>query len=313
MFDPLIDFWNGIVGALAQALLWLHDGLEPLTGELAWGFAIIVLTVIIRLLLVPLAVKQINSMRAMQRLQPKIKKIQNKYDTDRGLLKKDPERYKDQRQKMNEEMMALYQEEGVNPASGCLPLLAQAPIFFALFEVLRSTDIGSIQGLQDASFFFLPALGTRTLEAGWPGWLMIGLMVGTMFLSQRQMMSSRGGDGSSGMQQKVMLYGMPVFLAFVAQQFPLGVLVYWVTTNVWQFGQQSIILREIGDGEGSPPDGASSTKDDAGSSDRSGAAASGDGSQNGRRGGGSPSREARKAAGTETQGRRKGHTPTRRS
>lgn len=245
MFEALADFWNGIVGAFAQALLWLHDVLVPLTGEeVAWGFAIIALTFLIRLFLLPLAIKQIRSMRAMQELQPKIKAIQNKYETDRELLKKDPERYKEQREKMNREMMALYQEEGVNPASGCLPLIAQLPVFFALFDVLQSTDIEVIQPLQQAEFFFLPALGTTTSAAGLAGWLMVGLMVGTMALAQWQMMRTRG-SGAAPTQQKVMMFGMPVFLAFIAQGFPLGVLVYWVTTNVWQFGQQAVVLREV--------------------------------------------------------------------
>ncbi len=275
MIDALGDFWGSIVGAFAQALAWLHDLMAAAVGpELAWGFAIIGLTVIIRLLLVPLAVKQIRSMRAMQDLQPKIKEIQEKYDTDRSLLKKDPERYKDQRQKMNEEMMSLYREEGVNPASGCLPLLAQAPIFIALFDVLQSPDIEVISGLSDATFFFLPTLDTSTSAAGWAGWLMIGLMVVTMFLAQRQMMASRGGDGSQAMQQKIMMFGMPVFLAFVARALPIGVLLYWVTTNIFQAGQQTLILAEVGDedadeGDAGASDGGSDRPKKAGTDNKS--------------------------------------------
>lgn len=322
MPEALVDFWNGIVGAFAQALLWLHDGLEPLAGELAWGFAIIVLTVIIRLILLPLAIKQIRSMRAMQELQPKIKAIQNKYDTDRELLKKDPERYKDQREKMNREMMALYQEEGVNPASGCLPLIAQLPIFIALFDVLQSTNIEAIQGLQQADFFFLPALGTQTAAAGLAGWIMVALMVGTMGLAQWQMMRSRD-TGATATQQKVMMYGMPVFLAFIARSLPLGVLVYWVTTNMWQFGQQAVVLREVSeDGPGGGDSGErpseGQTEDETRKGSR-GARRSGGGSpksdgarSDGKASGGDGRGKGRQRRGTAQSGD-KGHIPTRRS
>ncbi len=247
-----MGIWDAVKDVFQQALQLIHSGLEPIFGQHAWGWAIIALTVLVRVLLLPLAVKQTRSMRAMQLLQPRIKQLQKKYKVDRDLMRKDPETYKNRKQKLNEEMMALYKEEGVNPASGCLPLLLQAPIFLALFHVLRDYE-----PLTNAKFYFFTAnvsedatahgLGALVNQVGWPGWLLIVLMSATMFWSQRQMMARNAGqvEGTAQQQQKIMMYVMPVFLAFVSFNFPLGVLLYWVTTNLWQMGQQAVILREV--------------------------------------------------------------------
>lgn len=244
------QIWNNILDVFERAL----GGLEQLfsfTGAASWGWAIIGLTLVIRILLLPLAIKQIRSMRAMQAIQPQMKAIQKKYKVDRDLMKKDPEQYKAKKQKMNEEMMALYQAEGVNPAASCLPLLAQAPVFFALFSILRGDRANDLVG---QSFYFftmlVPEEGLTALvsAAGWPGWLLVILMAATMFVSQKQVMarqSATGGDNPMAQQQKVLLYVMPVFLAFISLNLPLGVLLYWVTTNGWQAGQQAIMLREV--------------------------------------------------------------------
>jgi YidC/Oxa1 family membrane protein insertase len=239
---------DGALGALESALTFLHDLVEPLAGVNSWGWAIILLTLGIRILLLPLAIKQTRSMRAMQALQPQIKELQKKYKVDRDLMRKDPEQYKARKQKLNEEMMGLYQREGANPAASCLPLLAQAPIFLALFWTLR--DSADLRG---AEFYFFTAVGDGGLEqivrgAGWPGWLLIVAMAGTMFWSQKQMMARNAAqmaDNPMAQQQKVLLYVMPAFLGFISLNFPMGVLLYWVTTNFWQVAQQAIILREV--------------------------------------------------------------------
>jgi YidC/Oxa1 family membrane protein insertase len=250
---------DGSLGALEAALQFLHDIVEPLTGVHAWGWAIILLTLGIRILLLPLAIKQTRSMRAMQALQPQIKELQKKYKVDRDLMRKDPEQYKAKKQKLNEEMMGLYQREGANPAASCLPLLAQAPIFLALFWMLRAQSAPG-EPLFAAPFYFFTDFITRSeatdpsglaatvSNAGWPGWMLILLMSGTMFWSQKQMMARNAAqmaDNPMAQQQKVLLYAMPVFLAFISFQFPLGILLYWVTTNFWQVAQQAIILREV--------------------------------------------------------------------
>ncbi|MEX0869341.1 MAG: YidC/Oxa1 family membrane protein insertase [Nitriliruptoraceae bacterium] len=239
--DSVLAWFEGI-------LTFFHDIFVSVFGIHSWGWAIISLTLIVRILLLPLAIKQTRSMRAMQAIQPQMKELQKKYKVDREVMKKDPEQYRAKRAKLNEEMMALYKREGVNPAASCLPLLAQAPVFLALFWTLRGMD-----DLVGQPFYFFTRYAPGGLEsnvstAGWPGWLMIVLMSGTMFWSQRQMMARNAanqGDNPMAQQQKILLYVMPVFLAVVSWQFPLGILLYWVTTNFWQVAQQAIILREV--------------------------------------------------------------------
>jgi YidC/Oxa1 family membrane protein insertase len=249
----MLAIWDAIKDFLTSGLSGIHDVFVPLFGTHSWGWAIIVLTVIIRLFMVPLAVKQIRSMRAMQELQPKIKQLQKKHKVDRDLMRKDPETYRSRKQKLNEEMMALYKQEGVNPAGGCLPLLLQAPVFLALFQVLRD-----FEPIKNAQFYFFTStiaegnergdgLGAFVSDVGWPGWLLILLMAGTMFWSQRQMLArnAASAEGAMAQQQKIMMYVMPVFLGAISFNFPLGVLLYWVTTNLWQMGQQAVMLREV--------------------------------------------------------------------
>lgn len=170
-------------------------------------------------------------------------------------MRKDPEQYRAKRQKLNEEMMALYKREGANPAASCLPMLAQAPIFMALFWTLREFTT-----LANQPFYFFTSfiseesraqgLGAFVSDAGWPGWALIVVMSGSMFVMQKQMMARNAAkpgaaDSPMAQQQKVMLYVMPVFLAVISFRFPLGILLYWVTTNLWQVGQQSIMMREV--------------------------------------------------------------------
>ena len=241
------EFGQSILGVFSAILEFIHDLVEPVFGVHSWGWAIIGLTLLARILLLPLAIKQTRSMKAMQQLQPQMKAIQDKYKTDREMMRKDPEKYRARKQKQQQEMMALYQREGANPAASCLPLLAQAPIFLALFWTLRDEP-----ELLGAPFYFITGATAGGLEklvstAGWPGWLLILLMSGTMFFSQKQMMARNAAsmaDNPMAQQQKILLYVMPVFLAAISFQFPLGILLYWVTTNVWQIAQQAIILRE---------------------------------------------------------------------
>lgn len=277
---------DAVLGAFSAVLGFLHDLFVPAFGVHSWGWAIIALTILVRVALLPLAIKQTRSMKAMQTLQPQIKEIQAKYKVDRDLMRKDPEKYKQRRAKMNEEMMALYQREGANPAASCLPLLAQAPIFLALFWTLR--DEADLVG---APFYFVTSVAEGGLEtfvssAGWPGWLLIVLMSGTLFWSQKQMMARNAAsmaDNPMAQQQKILLYVMPIFLAVISFQFPLGILLYWVTTNFWQIVQQAIILRETtkavpvvagpagskGDGEVRRSKGATSGRRDDTSDDTS--------------------------------------------
>ncbi|MCC5948608.1 MAG: membrane protein insertase YidC [Nitriliruptoraceae bacterium] len=246
MIDAVLDAFTTVLG-LIESLF------APISSN-SWGWAIITLTLIVRVLLLPLAIKQTRSMRAMQTLQPKMKELQKKYKVDRELMRKDPETYKARKAKLNEEMMELYKTEGANPAASCLPLLAQAPIFIALFWTLNNS-----RELDGETFYFFTSftdvaagapdgLAASVSNAGWPGWLLILLMSGSMFLMQKQMMARNAAqmaDNPMAQQQKILLYVMPIFLAVISFRFPLGILLYWVTTNMWQVIQQGIILREV--------------------------------------------------------------------
>lgn len=297
----MTGLWNSITGFFGDALALLAD-LFAFTGVAQWGWAIIALTLITRILLLPLNIKQTRSMRKMQEVGPKVKAIQKKYKVDRELMRTNPEKYRMMKQKTNEEVMALYKEEGVNPAGGCLPLVAQMPVFFALFSVLRSRDNVDLVtapfyfftsqaeqvnlGTVDAPAFVDGGLGSATSSAGWPGWLLILGMVVTMFITQKQMMGrNSAADPQQQQIQKTMMYVMPVFLAFISFSLPLGVLLYWVTTNIWQLIQQQIMFRDMqiqddrtppppsnrGKGTGKPkPTGGPDTNGRAGDTDRPG-------------------------------------------
>ncbi len=246
-----MTLWNAFLDLLEQLLTFFHDtyaGL-PLLGAWPWAWAIVTLTVVVRVVLLPLAIKQINSMRGMQQLQPEIKRIQKKYKTDRDLMRKNPEKFRAQRQKQQEEMMKLYKEHNVNPVGGCLPLLLQLPIFFALFRLLF--DEARVTELETARFFFVDGL-TQTpwtlLGAGFTGyagaWVLVVLMGATTYFSQRQMMANNPAAADQP-HMKIMLYVMPVMLTVFAVNFPIGVVLYWVTTNFWTMGQQWIMFRKV--------------------------------------------------------------------
>jgi YidC/Oxa1 family membrane protein insertase len=227
-------------------------GIDPTSG-LAWGGAIVGLVVVIRILLIPLFVKQINAQRGLQILQPEIKKIQAKY---KG--KTDPE----SRQKQQQEMMKLYRDNGTNPLASCLPILLQAPIFFALFHVLNGigkepalgkgylTDTMAGQAAK-ATIFGAPIsdrfLGAENLTVQIVTAVMIVLMSATTFLTQKQLMSKNmpadAMNNPFAQQQKILLYVFPLVFAVSGVNFPIGVLLYWLTTNLWSMGQQFYVIR----------------------------------------------------------------------
>jgi YidC/Oxa1 family membrane protein insertase len=245
-----VTIFNQLIEGLGIVLRFFHDLFDGFAGAHAWGIGIIFLTITVRIVLLPLAVKQINSMRGMQRLQPEIKKVQAKYKTDREMMRKNPEKYRERRQKQQEEMMALYKEHGVNPAAGCLPLLLQMPIFFALFRLLQ--DERWVPELRGAPF---GPIGDLSSIAGFDdvgALLLVVLMGATTFYSQKQMMKSNP-TAADNPQQKVLLYVMPAILLIFAFQMPVGVLLYWVTTNVWTIAQQFVMFRRVDPGAGAKP------------------------------------------------------------
>ena len=254
MTAQLLEPLYAVVTAIMVAFHTLFEsiGVDPTSG-LAWGGAIVGLVVVIRILLIPLFVKQIKAQRGLQILQPEIKKIQAKY---KG--KTDPE----SRQKQQQEMMKLYRDNGTNPLASCLPILLQAPIFFALFHVLNGigkqpplgkaylTDEMAEQAA-DATIFGAPIsdkfLGAEDLTVQIVTAVMIVLMSATTFLTQKQLMSKNmpadAMNNPFAQQQKILLYVFPLIFAVSGVNFPVGVLLYWLTTNLWSMGQQFYVIR----------------------------------------------------------------------
>ena len=207
--DAILKFWHDQVG-------------------LSWGLAIIGLTVVVRAAILPLTFRQVRSMQALQRLQPEMKRIQ--------------ERYKEDKQRQQQEMMKFYQEHGVNPLASCLPLVLQLPFFFSLFYLLRSSTFKEdIMG--EEKFLFIPNLAKPL--TGHPAALivMIVLYVGTQLAST--MVSTMTADPN---QRRLML-ALPFVFVFFVFRFEAGLLVYWVATNTWTIGQQLFIKRFL-----PPPD-----------------------------------------------------------
>lgn len=243
ILNPLYNIVSGIMIAI-------HKVLSPIFGAnsgVTWSLSIMGLVVLIRIILIPLFVKQIKSQRAMTALQPQMKAIQAKY--------------KDDRQKQSEEMMKLYKEHKTNPLASCFPILAQAPVMFALFTVLNGIAHDKPHGFMkgeylvsaaQAKFFGSPIsetfLGSDKLTVKIVTIFLIALMSATTFTTQKQLMTKGMPkmDASNNMmlqQQKIMLYLFPIIFAISGVNFPVGVLIYWSTTNLWTWGQQFYVIK----------------------------------------------------------------------
>ncbi|MFF9034159.1 membrane protein insertase YidC [Streptomyces sp. NPDC014892] len=254
--DTIASLFSFITTPVSWVIVQFHTVYGALFGAdtgWAWGLSIVSLVILIRICLIPLFVKQIKATRAMQTLQPEMKKIQ--------------ERYKNDKQRQSEEMMKLYKETGTNPLSSCLPILAQSPFFFALYHVLNSIanndTIGVInesllQSAQKAHIFGAPLAATFTDSAAEAQALdasittvrivtaiMIVLMSASQFYTQRQLMTKNVDTTVKTpfmQQQKMLMYIFPIMFAVFGINFPVGVLVYWLTTNVWTMGQQMYVI-----------------------------------------------------------------------
>src|SRR5438105_8090392 len=205
--------------AARHSLNWLH-----FTVGLPWAWSIVALTVIVRMLLVPLTVRQIHSMQNLQRYAPQMKEIQKKYKSDR--------------QKQNEELMKFYRENSINPAASCLPMLAQLPVFIALYYSLRhfshepaSKHPGSLSFLH-----FIPSIADHT-TSHWGGFVLLVIYVGS------QMASTLYMSATVDKMQRTLFMVMPLVFVFVIARFPAGLVLYWVTTNLWTVGQGLITKR----------------------------------------------------------------------
>jgi YidC/Oxa1 family membrane protein insertase len=244
--------------AISVVLVGWHDLFSlflPSKGGMSWVLSIIGLTLVIRAALIPLFVKQIKSSRNMQLIQPKVKELQKKYGHDR--------------ERLAAETMTLYRETGTNPFAACLPLLVQMPIFIALFRLLdhaakNKTGQGVLTTKLATSFGEAKLFGHLPISATFlkptdpiTGGHLVGVqvlaailvlaMTATTFMTQRQLMSKNmPADALSGpyaQQQKMLLYVLPVVFAVGGVAFPIGVLFYWSTTNLWTMGQQFYVIR----------------------------------------------------------------------
>ena len=236
--NSMIELFHTFRDSLYHVLKFFQDLVEPVLGSQSYWFSIVMLTIAVRVLLIPLTVKQVRSTRAMQELQPELKKLQAKYKNDR--------------QKLNEEMMALYRERGFNPMAGCWPLVAQMPFFFALYHVIYSDIIaGEPNILSNATFFGIPLSEQWTKLPTWadklatPDGLVILVLIlamsATTYISQRQLMSRQGSQVNP--QQQMLMRILPLTFLVFAINVPLAIIIYWVTTNLWSMGQQYILLR----------------------------------------------------------------------
>lgn len=266
MLIPL-TLWDDFLGALNAAmtpLYWAVSGIlvgfhwllstfmDPDSGW-TWALSIVLLTVVIRTALIPLFVKQINSSRNMQLLQPKVKALNEKHGHDR--------------ERLGQETMKLYKDEGVNPMASCTPLLLQMPIFLALFYVLNSASTGTplgyffqtnphlVTSLKNATVFGAPISGRF-----WPmdgsaftfgptqvvTMVLVVLMSVVLFITQLQLLAKNmppeALTGPMAQQQKMMLYMFPFIYLIGGVSIPMGVLIYWLTTNLWTMGQQYILI-----------------------------------------------------------------------
>ena len=258
--DIVSDF-AGALDAIMQPIYWAISGvlvgfhwlfsrvLDPDRG-ITWVLSIISLTIVVRTLLIPLFVRQINSSRKMQLLGPKMKALQEKYGTDR--------------ERLGQEQMKLYKEEGVNPFASCLPLFLQMPIFIGLFNVLNAVSNGFPLGhffvaepqlatsLRSASVLGASLAGKfMPIDAGFgPNQFLAGFLIlaitATLFVTQLQMMRKNmppeSLTGPLAQQQKTMLYTFPLMYLFFGLAVPIGVMVYWFASNLWTLGQQWILI-----------------------------------------------------------------------
>ena len=209
--QPLVDVCRAI-------LEFWHDAIGDWEGS--WGIAIILLTFTVRIAILPLTFKGVKSMQRLQTLQPEIKKIQ--------------ERYKDDRQRMNQEIMAFYQREKVNPLSSCMPLVLQIPFFLSLFYLLRSSDFqADIAG--NESFLFIHDLAEKVTGGALA--VLVVLYIGT------QLGASAVTAMSADKTQQRIMFALPFVFTPIIVNFQAGLIVYWITTNVWTVGQQLLVRK----------------------------------------------------------------------
>jgi YidC/Oxa1 family membrane protein insertase len=212
-----------ILQPLEDAVRWLLERFHYDVG-VTWAWAIVGTTLVVRILLVPLTVRQIHSMQSLQKHAPEMKEIQRKYKGDR--------------QRMNEEMMKFYRENHINPAASCLPLLAQAPVFISLYLVLRNFSKHVPPGSDLSWLHFVPDI-TAKANSGWYGYVLLAVYAASQVFSTYFM-----SQAMDKMQRRLMMV-LPLIFITVIAHFPIGLVIYWVTTNLWTVGQGLVTRRLV--------------------------------------------------------------------
>jgi YidC/Oxa1 family membrane protein insertase len=216
-----IPIISQLEAVMRHVLNFFHSSLG-----LPWAWAIVATTVVVRMILVPLTIRQIHSMQSLQRQAPQMKEIQKKYKQDK--------------QKQNEELMKFYRENNINPAASCLPMLLQLPVFISLYYTLKHFNTNFHVGKHaDLSFLhFVPNITAHTTSF-WGGYVLLVVYVGS------QMASTLFMAATADKMQRILFMIMPLFFVFVIAHFPAGLVLYWVTTNLWTVGQGLITRRLV--------------------------------------------------------------------
>jgi YidC/Oxa1 family membrane protein insertase len=293
MRSVMLAFWilDPIYGAMGRVLAFFYSVIA------SYGVAIALLTVAVRIFLIPLTTKQVKSQQAMQRIQPELKRLQAKHKNDRV--------------KLNEEMMKFYKENKVNPLAGCLPILMQAPLFIVLYRLIL--DLSHEDGpkhIPSSSKLFTSLVESGGEMVSWgfdlaksassvsgfgnafPYYVLVALTVATGYFQQRQM-TARLPEGSANPQMQMVAKIFPVMIGFISLTVPAGVVVYFVVSNLWQIGQQAVTFKLY------PPPAVATSSSGKGdkaerASDKAGGGSSGKG------GGAGPAKSKKPASGRTT-------------
>ncbi len=294
---PLAHILQPLIDVFEEVLIFFHDSVG-----LGWGFSIVALTVTIRALLLPLTLKQVKSMHRLAQFTPEMKRLQEKYKNDR--------------ERLNQEMMRFYKENKINPAASCLPLIAQLPVFLSLFYMLQDdlrydicpevnppsvSDPKPCGAGGDASFLFIPDLTNRAYGA-----VLVTLIV--LYVGSQVLSFALSSNPTQDRRQKLIFMALPFFFVLFVWQFPAGLLVYWITTNLWTIVQQAIVRKRLGPFTPPSPTDALAVAGVGGSGKGGGSSGKADGKAPPRASGRSASRE-KVASGTGTARRQASPPP----
>jgi YidC/Oxa1 family membrane protein insertase len=210
---------SNVLDPLERVMRSILDFLHTSIG-LPWAWSIVALTLIVRIVLVPLTVRQIHSMQALQVHAPRMKEIQRKYKGDR--------------QKLNEELMKFYKENNINPTASCLPMVAQLPVFFALYLTLKHYS----HHIHGSWLHVVPNISDKA-SAHWSGWVLLAIYAGSQIASTYFM-----GTTMDKTQRTIMMV-LPLAFLTVISRFPMGLTLYWMTTNLWTVGQGLVTRRLV--------------------------------------------------------------------